>query len=237
MKRSSFLYILLGLAMMVAVSKRFWWPLVANNVQHKNVGDRVKEFGTVAKARLLPYFENAGINYPPARLIFVGVKNQNRLEVYASNSNGPTHFIRTYPILGASGTLGPKLKEGDRQVPEGIYKIESLNPNSSFHVSLRVSYPNSFDREQAKADGRDHLGGDIMIHGGAASIGCLAMGDEAAEDLFILAAASGKENIEVILTPVDFRREQLPPMPGATRWTETLYATIKARLATLPLPL
>jgi hypothetical protein len=235
MKRSYFLYILLGLAVLTAASKRYWWPVVANNVQRKTISDRVKEFGAAAKARLVPHFETAGINYPPARLIFVCIKNQNRLEVYASNNEGPLRFVHSYPILRASGTLGPKLKEGDRQVPEGIYNIELLNPNSSFHVSLRVGYPNQFDREQADKEGRTNLGGDIMIHGGAVSIGCLAMGDEVAEELFVLAAASGKENIEVILTPVDFRREPMPPTAGLAPWTETLYAMIKPRLAALPL--
>lgn len=73
--------------------------------------------------------------------------------------------IKSYPILAASGSIGPKLRESDMQVPEGVYQIESLNPNSQFHLSLRVNYPNEFDREQARIDGRAQLGGDIMIHG------------------------------------------------------------------------
>ena len=69
-----------------------------------------------------------------------------------------------YPILAASGVLGPKLREGDKQVPEGIYGAEALNPNSKFHLSIRLNYPNTFDRRMAQSDGRTQLGGDIMIH-------------------------------------------------------------------------
>jgi hypothetical protein len=61
--------------------------------------------------------------------------------------------LKTYPILAGSGTLGPKLVEGDGQVPEGLYRVESLNPNSSFHLALRVNYPNEFDRAKGKLDG------------------------------------------------------------------------------------
>ena len=70
-----------------------------------------------------------------------------------------------------------KLKEGDGQVPEGIYHIDSLNPNSMFHLSIRLDYPNSFDKQQGKIDGRKELGSDIMIHGNTCSSGCLAIGD------------------------------------------------------------
>ena len=79
--------------------------------------------------------------------------------------------------------LGPKLREGDRQVPEGVYTIANMNPNSISHLSLALSYPNDFDRARAAEDGRadNTLGGSIMIHGGSGSIGCMAVGDEAAE--------------------------------------------------------
>jgi hypothetical protein len=72
-----------------------------------------------------------------------------------------------------------------------------------------------------------------MIHGGAASIGCLAMGDSAAEDLFVLAAETGIKNISVILTPVDFRVRDLPPNPPSPRWTTELYQEIRKALAPL----
>jgi len=119
-------------------------------------------------------------------------------------------------------------------VPEGIYKIESLNPNSRFHLALRVGYPNDFDKEKAHRDGRTNLGSDIMIHGGTASVGCLAVGDKPAEDLFVLAAQTGIENVELILAPVDFRvAENYTLSPQLPNWTAELYDEIRKALALL----
>ena len=127
----------------------------------------------------------------------------------------------------------PKLREGDGQAPEGLYRIESLNPNSAYHLSLRVNYPNAQDRKRGAEDGRTDLGSDIMIHGRDVSIGCLAMGDAAAEDLFVLAADTGIKNIAVIMCPVDFRVRELPgnmpPLPG---WCGELYGEIRQALRT-----
>ncbi len=205
---------------------------LSTQVQSASVDDRVTQFGAAAEARLAPHFKAAGIPYPPARATLIGLKQERELQLYAAAATGPYRLIRTYPILAASGNAGPKLREGDRQVPEGLYRIESLNPNSRYHLSLRVNYPNDFDRAQAKLDGRTTLGGDIMIHGNAVSIGCLAMGDPAAEELFVLAARTGLSNIQVILSPCEFRRHaNLGPAPGAPAWLPSLYEKIKAELA------
>jgi len=202
---------------------------------NKTVKDRVAECGPAVDQRLSPSFRQRGVSYPPSSLAIVVLKKEGQLELYASGRDGVPHFIKSYRVLAASGVTGPKLREGDCQVPEGIYRIESLNPNSAFHLSLRVGYPNEFDTAQAKIDGRKNLGGDIMIHGGAASIGCVAIGDEAAEDLFVLAARTGLPNLVVVLSPVDFRVHKLPP-PNAKlpSWSEKLYASIRSALAKYP---
>jgi len=161
-------------------------------------------------------------------MVLVGLKQERQLEVWVSN---PPRRLKSYPILGASGVLGPKLREGDRQVPEGIYRIESLNPNSLYHLALRVNYPNAFDKAKGALDGREDLGCDIMIHGKDCSIGCLAMGDEAAEELFVLAAETGRDNMSVILSPVDFRVRELPSrMPELPEWTGELYDAVRQEL-------
>ena len=184
------------------------------------VAERVEQYGAAVRERLGPDFARLGVPYPPDALTLVGLKQERRLEVWVSD---PPKLLKSYAILAASGTLGPKLREGDRQVPEGLYKIESLNPNSMFHLALRVNYPNAFDREKGRLDNRTDLGCDIMIHGSDCSIGCLAMGDEAAEDLFILAAETGIENISVILSPIDFRVSLLPAdIPQGPAWREEL---------------
>jgi murein L,D-transpeptidase YafK len=141
--------------------------------------------------------------------------------------------VKDYPVLAASGVLGPKLREGDRQVPEGIYRVPALNPRSRFHLSIRLDYPNEFDLAQALRDGRSEPGSDIFIHGGAASIGCLAMGDEIIEELFLLARDTGLAKLSVIIVPTDFRRREFPPPPGAPAWTAELYARLRAEVGEL----
>jgi murein L,D-transpeptidase YafK len=207
------------------------------SAQEKTVADRLEQYGTNARARLAPFFVKAVVAYPPTALAFIGLKEEKTLQIYAKSGTNGFKFIREYPILAASGVAGPKLREGDKQVPEGIYPIEWLNPNSSYHLSMRIGYPNAFDREQAAKDGRTKLGGDIMIHGNAKSVGCLAMGDEAAEEFFVLAADTKIENITVIIAPVDFRAGKTlatdAKLPG---WTATLYPQIRSRLAEFPSP-
>lgn len=200
----------------------------------KTVADRLAEHGDAARARLRPAFDRESLGYPPNALRLVGLKQERVLQVWAAGSESVFKHLVTYPLLAESGTLGPKLAEGDRQIPEGLYQIESLNPNSLYHLSLRLNYPNAFDRKNGVADGRTRLGSDIMIHGKAASVGCLAIGDRAIEDLFVLAADTGIENIEVILSPVDFRARALPPdMPPTPPWTPALYARIREQLSHL----
>jgi hypothetical protein len=195
MKKIIVLLILLGLLVLAYVFRPYVWaaisPVAMKFVKAKTVDERLVQFGETARGRWKPYFDRAKTAYPPAGVKLVALKTEKVLQVYAVEKSGRGRWIRSYPILAASGIPGPKLQEGDGQVPEGIYPIESLNPNSRFHVALRVGYPNMFDSFQAARDGRTRLGGDIMIHGSSVSVGCLAMGNEAAEDLFVLAADTG----------------------------------------------
>jgi hypothetical protein len=201
----------------------------------ETIATRVAAYGAPARARLAPGFVRAGVAYPPRAVTLVGLKRERTLEVYAGASATTQALVASYPILAASGGPGPKLREGDSQVPEGLYGIESLNPNSAFHLSLRVSYPSATDRRRAAADRRTGLGGDIMIHGNAVSIGCLAMGDPAAEELFVLAADTGLPRIAVILAPHDLRRDPRPPvLDPEPAWASALYTDIAAALGRLP---
>ncbi|MDR3458841.1 MAG: L,D-transpeptidase family protein [Verrucomicrobiae bacterium] len=235
MKRLHLLLVLLLLAVVAYAFKSYIRRAVSPG--DKTVSQRLEQFGDAARARWKPYFTQAQSVYPPSRVKIVAVKDERQLQVYATDQNGSNRWIRSCSIRAASGYPGPKLKEGDGQVPEGIYPIESLNPNSLFHVSLRVGYPNEFDRARAAKEGRTDLGGDIMIHGGAVSIGCLAMGDEVAEDLFVLAADTGLTRLTLIITPVDFRKGKAPPKEAKLPvWSETLYSEIKSQLTGLPPP-
>ena len=201
------------------------------------IEDRVAQYGPAARARLLPYFAAADVPYPPARFLLLGLKQERELQLYAAGPGRALVFIRSFPVR-ASGVLGPKLREGDHQVPEGVYSIVYLNPNSVAHLSLALSYPNAFDRAHAAEDGRESgtLGGDIMIHGGRGSVGCLAIGDQAAEDVFVLAADAGWQQALVVISPVDFRHARLPAdYQPATPWVSQLYAWLHTEMLMLPL--
>ena len=222
-----------------ALAIRYGWlvPIRTRLFGKATVADQVVRYGPAARERLAPAFTRAGVPYPPERFVIAAFKLEREVHLLAAGPGQALAFVKSYPVLAASGELGPKLREGDRQVPEGIYGIESLNPNSRFHLALRVSYPNADDRARGARDGRAQLGGDIMIHGNAVSIGCLAMGDVAAEELFIVAADTGWQNCRVVISPVDFRRHKLPadftpPVP----WAGELYAGLTAELGGLPQP-
>ena len=195
------------------------------------VAERLQQIGPAVEARLRPVIESAGLAYPPTEVAYIAFKDSRRLEVYGRMSaEGSWRFVKTYSILGLSGKPGPKLVEGDYQVPEGIYRAELLNANSRFHLAIRVNYPNEFDKEMALAEGRDRLGGNIMIHGSSSSIGCLAMGNSAVEDLFVLAALASKERVRVIIAPTDFRVAPFVRPITQRSWIDSLYGDLKAEL-------
>lgn len=200
-----------------------------------SVDSRVTEIGKRARRHWQRHFDALGVSYPGPRVVFVAYKRERQIEVYAGPSRAALQLLRRVPVSAASGGPGPKLREGDRQVPEGVYEVDSLNPNSRFHVALRLDYPNSFDRMMGDRDRRTNLGGDIMIHGGDQSIGCLAVGDQVAEDLFVLAADAGIENVTVIIVPRDFRRTgETNLMPGQPEWVHELYSDLSLQLRSLP---
>jgi len=114
-------------------------------------------------------------------------KSERRMRLYRDGK-----LIRTYSILLGDAPAGHKRQQGDERTPEGEYRISGRNPNSRFHLSLRVSYPNAADRKQAQARGVDP-GGDIMIHGGTPpgysrdwTDGCIALTDRQIEEVWSL---------------------------------------------------
>lgn len=193
--------------------------------------------GPQVRAHWQPYFRAAGLTYPPAELALLGFKRERRLELWGRNaSDRPWARIDALPILAASGIDGPKLRQGDLQVPEGLYRVVAFNPNSRFHLSLMVDYPNADDLAVAATEGRTELGGEIFIHGGAKSIGCLALGDAAIENLFVLVADVGLDHVEVVLAPHD-PRSGVPLAPiGHLPFTRELYQRITTRLASFREP-
>lgn len=170
------------------------------------------------------------------RVILVTIKSERVLHVFVARESASPVWLATFPVTAASGGPGPKLREGDRQVPEGVYEIENLNPNSRYHLALRVAYPSKDDLAQAKIDGRSNLGGDIMVHGGAGSIGCIAIGDPAIEEVFWLVATVGHTRTECVIAPS--RTPMADLKPDAPAWVAGRYAGLTERidklLAALP---
>ncbi|MBS1214998.1 MAG: hypothetical protein H6R26_3615, partial [Proteobacteria bacterium] len=202
----------------------------------RTVDDVLVDYGPYVRQQLEPYFESAGLTYPPREITLLALKQEKKLELWARN-DGPFRLVRHYDIRAASGTSGPKLRQGDRQVPEGIYRIVGLNPNSNYHLSLKLNYPNEFDLYHAELEGRSSPGSDIFIHGKAVSIGCLAIGDEAIEQLFVLAARTGRENIKVVIAPRDPRVLPLNADDAdLPEWAPELYAMIERAVFTLEDP-
>jgi murein L,D-transpeptidase YafK len=110
-------------------------------------------------------------------------KKESELEVWKRGRDGKYALLKTYPICRWSGQLGPKIREGDRQAPEGFYTVTpaQMNPNSSFYLSFDTGYPNAFDR----AHGR--TGSHLMVHGTCSSRGCFAMTDEVIAEVYAIA--------------------------------------------------
>jgi murein L,D-transpeptidase YafK len=113
-------------------------------------------------------------------------KEEAEAEIWKQNRNGEFALLKTYPICRWSGELGPKVKTGDRQAPEGFYTVTpgQMNPNSSYYLSFNTGFPNSFDRAWGRT------GSDLMVHGDCSSRGCYAMTDEQMVEIYALARES-----------------------------------------------
>lgn len=197
---------------------------------HEVMHKKVQRFDKMVKQDLEPHFKEANVDYPPRKMALLIFKDERMMELWAQNRQQRWAMIRNFSVLGASGGPGPKLREGDRQVPEGIYRITALNPFSQYDVSMRIDYPNNFDLQRAYNDGRKRLGGDIYIHGGRFSIGCIALGDRLAEELFAMVYHVGVKNVTVVIAPNDLR--QAPPVVGNVQppWLMVLNTHLKRQL-------
>lgn len=130
-------------------------------------------------------------------------KEEGLLEVWAKDkTQSQFTFLKSFSICARSGTSGPKRKQGDGQVPEGFYEISAFQPQSSYHLALKVGYPNKSDR--LKATAKDP-GGDIMIHGNCVTIGCIPLQDEPIEELYILAVEAKNKGATIFADIYPFK--------------------------------
>lgn len=198
---------------------------ILSRFSRKSVDCRLSE---IAAAK--PWIEETAGRMQGRLSIYV-FKKERLVELHTPGWDAP----RIYRMTNSSGKLGPKLREGDGQIPEGIYGAEYLNPNSAFHLSVKVSYPNAKDRKHAKEDGRDDLGGDIMIHGGSATVGCIPLGDDAIEEVFYFVAKAGCENTAIVIAPYDMRQGRKAEMEQSPLpWYGALCDEIAAALPPPP---
>ena len=133
--------------------------------------------------------------------IFIRIyKKESELEIWKQKDDGLYYPFKSYPICNWSGKLGPKLKQGDKQAPEGFYRVSrgQMNPNSKFHLSFNLGYPNQFDRSL------NRTGAHLMVHGDCKSSGCYAMTDALVEEIYALAREAfdgGQKSFEVHAYP------------------------------------
>jgi murein L,D-transpeptidase YafK len=142
-------------------------------------------------------------------------KQESELEIWKEDKTGRFALLKTYPICRWSGDLGPKIKQGDRQAPEGFYTITPglMNPNSNYYLAINTGFPNAYDR----ANGR--TGAFLMIHGDCSSAGCYAMTDEQVGEIYALARESffgGQKSFQIQaypfkMTPLNMAKHRNSP--------------------------
>lgn len=209
---------------------------MAHKVSVESAIDKaIVRYGLRTEPQLISLFKKAGVAYPPPQIAFLAFKKEREIQLWAKDDLSSWRHITTYPLTAFSGRLGPKLREHDLQIPEGIYRLTSFNPFSSMHLSMMINYPNQFDRLQAIKDGRTNLGGNIFLHGKSFSVGCLAIGDKAIDQLFLLVRRVGLNHVQMIIAPNDLRKDKPATAHFAQpRWLPELYKEITMALNDFP---
>lgn len=183
-------------------------PKIAHKEKAMTTSEVIQTYGPAVRKKLKVDFEKVDVAYPPKRMTWIGLKQEKMLYCFAPDSKGMMRKVLSLPIVGTSGASGPKLKQGDLQIPEGLYALTGFRPHVIAHIGLDVNYPNAEDKAHAKKERRTNLGGDIMIHGHYISTGCLAMTDEPIETLFVLAYDTGLKNVKLILAPCNLAKQK-----------------------------
>jgi murein L,D-transpeptidase YafK len=159
---------------------------------------------------------------PSAPVLIRTYKQEAEFEIWKAKSDGQYALLKTYPMCRWSGQLGPKLREGDHQVPEGFYAITpgQMNPNSHYYLSFNVGYPNAYDRALGRT------GGDIMVHGICSSAGCYSMTDAQIGEIYAIAREAfngGEREIQMQSFPFRMTAENLAKHrldPNIAFWKE-----------------
>lgn len=174
---------------------------------------RVRAAQRSARPKISRLYSERNILHPAAEVYVRVFKRDRILEVWVRPTDDARfQLLKTYGICALAGKPGPKQRQGDAQVPEGFYYIDLFNPQSSYHLSMRINYPNKRDETVNRGN---RLGGDIYIHGGCRSEGCLAVTDGGIEELYWIALearAMGQHNIPVHIFPARLDDAELKRM-------------------------
>ncbi len=201
MQLKNVIHILLLIFLINDATAQIKTPLFKTN-QLKN--SRVKDAYDTKWEDLKADLKKHTINPEDFDIYLRAFKQEKELQVWMKNKDDAKYqLFKTYEICSSSGTLGPKRKEGDGQVPEGFYKIDLFNPKSDYYLSMRINYPNASDiilKEGSNA------GGAIMLHGNCVTIGCIPITDDKIKELYILCleAKSRDKPVYIDIFPLKF---------------------------------
>ncbi len=172
-----------------------------------------------------------GVSWPLKQIYIRSFKYDSQLEVWVrGQKNEPFKLLRTYKVCALSGALGPKRIEGDYQVPEGFYYINEFKPNSTYHMSLGLNYPNASDMLLSDSI---KPGNDIYIHGSCVTVGCIPIRDQQIEELYLLASYAheqGQDFIPVHIFPIRYNVEKSKEYLSKTAKDDTEYQKFSGRL-------
>lgn len=169
------------------------------------------------------YFADKNLSMDKFQVFLRAFKKEQILEVWIKEKTKEQYsLLHTYDFCSSSGTLGPKRKEGDLQIPEGVYTINHFNPFSNFYLSLGINYPNESDKILSD---RTHPGGAIYIHGNCVTIGCIPITDDKIKELYVIAIEArngGQEKIPVHIFPTKLDANGMDFLQKETTSTETI---------------
>lgn len=177
------------------------------NEQKKHA--RVKAAYSEKESIIKALFTTRKLVYTNFHMILVGFKAEKKLKVYIRGTKQKSYsLLKSYDFCVLSGELGPKRKQGDLQVPEGLYEISNYNPQSSYHLSIKVNYPNKSDKVLSD---KKNPGDDIYIHGNCVSVGCIPLTDELIKEVYLMAVETKNagHKIPVYLFPFEMTPENM----------------------------
>ena len=215
-----FIFLMIGFTALLLAP--YWGPLLTKDADERLIAfERTQRLwraqtgfalpGEPDLANLPQRLAASGLNEGAPILIRI-FKREFELQLWMKR-DGQFHRFASYPICRWSGGLGPKLNQGDRQAPEGFYTVDqsALNPQSRWHRSFNLGYPNAFDRALGRT------GSLIMVHGGCASVGCFAMTNRQIDEIWQLVTAAlngGQKRFQVQVYPFRLTDEALAPYAG-----------------------